>query len=240
VYYAHIGTGNFHEKTAKIYTDFSLFTRNEDITKEVIDVFDFIVHSYKRKEFKHLIVSPINTRDWINQSIDNEIKIAKKGHKAEILLKVNNIDDKSIIRKLYEASCAGVKIRMIIRGMCALVPGVEGQSDNIEVISIVDRFLEHTRMSVFYNGGKPKVVISSADWMTRNIDRRIEVGCPIYDENIQQQLIHIFNVQWSDRTKARIIDKKQINEYRPRGNKRKIRSQVAIYDYLKAIESKKI
>jgi len=240
VYYAHVGTGNFHEKTAKIYTDYSLFTRNEDITREVIDVFDFIVHSYKRKEFKHLIVSPIGTRDWIDRSIDNEIKFAKKGHKAEILLKVNNLDDKRIIRKLYEASCAGVKIRMIIRGMCVLVPGVDGLSENIEIISIVDRFLEHTRVSIFHNDGKPKVVISSADWMTRNIDRRIEVGCPIYDEDIQKRLIHIFNVQWSDKTKARIIDKKQINEYRPRGNKRKIRSQLAVYDYLKAIENKKI
>ena len=240
VQYAHIGTGNFHEKTAKIYTDYSLFTCHKDITQEVAGVFDFIVHSYKKMAFKHLIVSPIGTREWIMAAIDNEIKHAQQGAKAEILIKVNNIDDKPVIDKLYEASCAGVKIRMIIRGMCVLVPGVIGMSENIEIISIVDRFLEHTRVSIFHNNGKPKVVIGSADWMTRNIDRRIEVGCPVYDENIKKRLIHVFNLQWSDKTKARIIDKKQTNEYRPRGNKRKIRSQLAIYDYLKAIENKNI
>lgn len=238
-YYAHIGTGNFHEKTAKIYTDFSLFTCNPDITNDINLVFDFITHSYKKIAFKHLIVSPISTRAWINESIDNEIKMAKKGYKAEILIKMNNIDDEHVIHKLYDASSAGVKIKMIIRGMCVLVPGIEGLSENIEVISIVDRFLEHTRLVVFHNNASPKVVISSADWMTRNIERRVEVGCPILDPAIKQQLIHIFNLQWSDTTKARIIDKKQQNTYRPRGNKRKIRSQIAAYTYLKDIQYNK-
>ena len=238
-YYAHVGTGNFHEKTAKIYTDFSLFTNNGDITNEVALVFDFIAHSYKKTSFKHLVVSPIGTRDWINKSIDNEIKLAKKGLKAEILIKMNNVDDKQVIDKLYEASGAGVKIKMVVRGMCTLIPGVEGLSENIEVISIVDRFLEHTRFTVFHNSGDPRVTISSADWMTRNIERRVEVGCPIYDPAIKQQIIHIFNLQWSDKTKARVIDKKQQNRYLPRGNKRKIRSQISVYTYLKELESNK-
>jgi len=238
-YYAHVGTGNFHEKTAKVYTDFSLFTNKQAITKEVALVFDFIAHSYKKTTFKHLIVSPIGTRDWINKSIENEIKMAKKGHKAEILIKMNNIDDKQVIDKLYEASSAGVKIKIVLRGMCSLAPGVVGLSDNIEVISIVDRFLEHTRFTIFHNNGDPRVTISSADWMTRNIERRVEVGCPIYDPAIQQQIIHIFNLQWSDKTKARIIDKKQHNKYLPRGNKRKIRSQISVYNYLKDLESNK-
>ena len=236
-YYAHVGTGNFHEKTAKIYTDFSLFTSNVDITNEVALVFDFIAHSYKKTAFKHLVVSPVGTRSWINKSIDNEIKMAKKGYKAEILIKMNNIDDKQVIDKLYEASCVGVKVKIIARGMCTLVPGIEGLSENIEVISIVDRFLEHTRFTVFHNHGSPRVTISSADWMTRNIERRVEVGCPIYDPTIKQQIIHVFNLQWSDKTKARIIDKNQQNKYLPRGNKRKIRSQISVYTYLKELES---
>ena len=237
VRYAHVGTGNFHEKTAKVYTDYSLFTRNSKITKEVSDVFYFIRHSYRHFDFKHLVVSPNGTRDWINASIEKEIKEAKKGNKAEILLKVNNIDDKLVVDKLYEASNAGVKVRMIIRGMCTLLPGVKGMSENIEIISIVDRFLEHSRVSIFYNGGERTTHISSADWMTRNIDRRVEVGCPIYDESIKKIILDIFEIQWSDKTKARVIDKKQTNAYRSRGNKRKIRSQLSIYNYLNNIES---
>jgi polyphosphate kinase len=239
VRYAHIGTGNFHEKTAEIYTDYSLFTCDKAITQEVSYVFDFIQHSYKRFDFKHLVVSPIGTRQWITDCIDNEIKAAKKGKKAEILVKVNNIDDRLVINKLYEASCAGVKIRMIVRGMCSLVAGIPGMSENIEVISIVDRYLEHARVAIFYNAGDKKVYISSADWMTRNIEGRVEVGCPIYDVDIKKRIIDIFELQWSDRKKSRVLDRKQLNAYKSRGNRRRVHSQVAIYDYLKAIESKK-
>jgi len=238
VLYAHIGTGNFHEKTAEIYTDLSLFTRNPDLTAEVSDVFKFITRSFQRFKFNHLIVSPTGTRNWIEHSIDREIKAAKKGMKAEILLKLNNIDDKKVIDKLYQASCAGVRIRMIVRGMCALVPGVKGVSENIQVLSIVDRFLEHSRVAIFHNGGEPDVFISSADWMTRNIDRRVEVGCPIYDPVLKQRIIDIIELQCLDNTKARIIDKKQVNTYKSRGNKRKMRSQVATYEYLADIEKR--
>ena len=140
---------------------------------------------------------------------------------------------------MYEASNAGVKIQIIVRGICSLVPGLSGFSENISVISVVDRFLEHPRAFIFYNGGQERVYISSADWMSRNLDRRVEVGCPIYDESLKTKIIAIFNLQWSDTTKARLIEQEQANQYRLRGNKKKIRSQVKIYEYLKAMERRK-
>lgn len=238
VRYAYIGTGNFHEKTAKTYTDFGLFTRQKEIVNEIANVFSFVSHSYKQFKFKHLWVSPIHSRVNIYAAIDKEIDEACAGRKAEILLKLNNIDDKGIIDRLYAASNAGVNIRMIVRGMCSLVPGVIGISENIQVISVVDRYLEHPRVAIFNNAGEQKIIISSADWMTRNIDKRVEVGCPIYDPELKQRITDIFELQWSDTTKARIIDKEQSNIYKPRGNKRKIRSQFAIYDMIKNIEDK--
>ncbi|MFM5845534.1 polyphosphate kinase 1 [Aeromonas veronii] len=237
VRYAHIGTGNFNEKTAKIYTDFSLLTRNPDITAEVEGVFEYIEYPYKRYKFNHLLVSPINSRRQLYRLIDNELSNAKAGQPSGIILKINNLVDKDLINRLYAAGQAGVPIQMIIRGMCALRPGVPGLSDSIKVISIIDRFLEHPRVMVFHNKGNPQLYISSADWMSRNIDGRIEVGTPIYDERLKQRIMDILELQLSDTCKARVIDADQQNEYVKRGNRRKIRSQVAIYDYLKRIES---
>ncbi|MFM5459828.1 polyphosphate kinase 1 [Aeromonas veronii] len=237
VRYAHIGTGNFNEKTAKIYTDFSLLTRNPDITAEVEGVFEYIEYPYKRYKFNHLLVSPINSRRQLYRLIDNELSNAKAGQPSGIILKINNLVDKDLINRLYAAGQAGVPIQMIIRGMCALRPGVPGLSDNIKVISIIDRFLEHPRVMVFHNKGNSQLYISSADWMSRNIDGRIEVGTPIYDERLKQRIMDILELQLSDTCKARVIDADQQNEYVKRGNRRKIRSQVAIYDYLKRIES---
>ncbi|MFQ2906925.1 polyphosphate kinase 1 [Aeromonas allosaccharophila] len=237
VRYAHIGTGNFNEKTAKIYTDFSLLTRNPDITAEVEGVFEYIEYPYRRYKFNHLLVSPINSRRQLYRLIDNELSNAKAGQPSGIILKINNLVDKDLINRLYAAGQAGVPIQMIIRGMCALRPGVPGLSDNIKVISIIDRFLEHPRVMVFHNKGNPQLYISSADWMSRNIDGRIEVGTPIYDERLKQRIMDILDLQLSDTCKARVIDADQKNEYVKRGNRRKIRSQVAIYDYLKRIES---
>ncbi|EKB16675.1 polyphosphate kinase 1 [Aeromonas veronii] len=237
VRYAHIGTGNFNEKTAKIYTDFSLLTRNPDITAEVEGVFEYIEYPYKRYKFNHLLVSPINSRRQLYRLIDNELSNAKAGQPSGIILKINNLVDKDLINRLYAAGQAGVPIQMIIRGMCALRPGVPGLSDNIKVISIIDRFLEHPRVMMFHNKGNPQLYISSADWMSRNIDGRIEVGTPIYDERLKQRIMDILELQLSDTCKARVIDADQQNEYVKRGNRRKIRSQVAIYDYLKRIES---
>lgn len=237
VRYAHIGTGNFNEKTAKIYTDFSLLTRHPDITAEVESVFEYIEYPYRRYKFNHLLVSPINSRRQLYRMIDNELANAKAGLPSGITLKINNLVDRDLINRLYAASQAGVPIQMIIRGMCALRPGVPGLSDNIRVISIIDRFLEHPRVMVFHNKGNPQLYISSADWMSRNIDGRIEVGTLIYDERLKQRILDILELQLSDTCKARVIDADQKNEYVKRGNRRKIRSQVAIYDYLKRIEA---
>ncbi|EGR1737443.1 polyphosphate kinase 1 [Vibrio parahaemolyticus] len=234
--YAHIGTGNFHEKTARIYTDFSLLTADQEITNEVRNVFGYIENPYRPVKFNHLMVSPRNSRTQIYRLIDNEIANAKAGKKAGLTIKVNNLVDKGIVTRLYAASNAGVKINMIIRGMCALVPGIEGVSENIRIISIVDRFLEHPRVMITHNDGDPQVYISSADWMTRNIDHRIEVATPVRDPRLKQRIIDITNIHFTDTVKARLIDKEMSNSYVPRGNRKKVRSQVAIYDYLKNIE----
>ncbi|MGY5449919.1 polyphosphate kinase 1 [Agarivorans sp. MS3-6] len=238
VFYSHIGTGNFHEKTAKIYTDFALFTKSQEIGQEVENVFRFIHQPYRRFKFQHLIVSPNETRRRLFSLIDYEINQANAGNRAAITIKVNNLVDKGIITRLYAASKAGVKIRMIIRGMCSLVPGLEGISDNIKIISIVDRFLEHPRVFHFHHAGEEQVYIASFDWMTRNIEERVEVGVPIYNEELKRRVIDLLDLQFADTTKARIIDAQQQNKYVPRGNRRKIRSQIWTHDYLKAIESR--
>ena len=228
--YGFISTGNFNESTAKVYTDYTLFTANQDILKEVNKVFNFFETNYNIQKYKHLIVSPHYTKKILKQLIDEEIKNAKAGKEAYIKLKMNNITSYKMIDKLYEASRAGVKIQMIVRGICCLVPGIEGMSENIEVISIVDKFLEHPRLFIFGNNGNPKVYISSADWMTRNISFRVEVGCPIYDETIKQELIDTFEISWTDNVKARVIDQAQDNHYRPHTLPAQ-RSQVALYEY---------
>jgi polyphosphate kinase len=239
VYYSHIGTGNFHERNARIYTDFSLLTADPNICHEVRNVFGYIENPYRPVKFKHLIVSPRNSRQQLNRIIDNETINAKQGKKASLILKFNNLVDKSLINRLYRASSSGVEIKMIIRGMCSLVPGVAGISENISVISIVDRFLEHPRVIIAHNNGDEKVYISSADWMTRNIDHRVEVATPIYDPRLKKRIIDIINIHFTDTVKARIIDKEMSNSYVSRGNRKKVRSQIAIYDYLKKIERRK-
>lgn len=237
-HYAHFGTGNFNEKTAKIYTDYSLFTKNQELAKEAVSVFDLIQYPYRRYKFQHLQISPINARTKIQSLIRQEIQFLKEGHKAQITFKINNLVDKELIDDLYRASQAGVKVRAIVRGMCSLIPGIKGISDNIKIISVVDRYLEHPRVMVFEGGGDRKVFISSADWMTRNMDNRIEVGCPIYDPNLQDRIIEMLEIQFRDTLKARVIDAKQSNKYVSRGNRKKLRSQVETYRYLKEIEEK--
>ncbi|GHE81471.1 polyphosphate kinase 1 [Thalassotalea profundi] len=232
VRYTHIGTGNFHEANARVYTDFALFTKHKEISQEVDNVFDFIEHSYKRFRFNHLIVSPLTSRRRIYQLIDNETNAAEQGQTAEISIKLNNLVDPGIINKLYQASNAGVKIRIIVRGMCALIPGVKEYSKNIKVISIVDRYLEHPRIMFFHNAGNEQLFISSADWMERNLDERVEVACPIYDLTIKTRIIEIFNLQFNDNVKARIINKEQNNLYVKQGSNPPIRSQIEIYHYL--------
>ncbi|MFI2742902.1 polyphosphate kinase 1 [Zhouia sp. PK063] len=228
--YGFISTGNFNESTARIYSDYTLFTSNDAILKEINKVFDFFETNYKINKYKHLIVSPHYTKSSFSKLIAQEIENAKAGKEAYIKIKMNSITSYKMVDKLYEASRAGVKIQMIVRGTCCLIPGVEGMSENIEAISIVDKYLEHTRLFVFCNGGDPKVYISSADWMTRNIDYRVEVGVPIYQEDIKHELIDTFTICWNDNVKARVFSEKQDNAYR-KNNKPKIRSQFATYEY---------
>ncbi|MCW5517457.1 polyphosphate kinase 1 [Muriicola sp. Z0-33] len=231
--YGFISTGNFNESTAKIYTDYTLFTAHAPILKELNKVFAFFETTYKINKYKHLVVSPHYTRNVFNRLIDKEIENAKAGQEAYIKIKMNSLTSYKMIDKLYEASNAGVKIQLIIRGICCLIPGMQGMSENIEAISVVDKFLEHPRVFIFCNLGDPKIHISSADWMTRNLDNRVEVGCPIYDEDIKQEFIDTFNISWADNVKARVFNKEQDNAYRKNGNE-KIRSQFAMYDYYKA------
>jgi polyphosphate kinase len=232
-YYSHIGTGNFNEKTAQVYTDFSLLTYDQEIGDEVAKVFDFIAFNYKRHEFKHLAVSPLNSRQGLLELVQTEIDNAAKGQECGITLKCNNLVDRELIEKLYEASNAGVMVRLIVRGMCSLVPGVVGLSENIEAISIVDGFLEHPRVYIFRNAGQPRYIISSADLMTRNIDFRVEVSCPIYCKAIQETLQSIIDLQWADNVKARIIDANQSNVFRSRKKRAaKIRSQALTHEFL--------
>jgi len=234
--YGFVSTGNFNESTARIYTDYTLFTSDQRILKDVNKVFDFFDTNYKIYTYKHLITSPHYTQSALFSLIDTEIENVKLGKPSYIKLKMNSISNYKMIDKLYEASNAGVKIQMIVRGICCLIPGVEGMSENIEVISVIDKFLEHTRVFIFCNSNEPKVFISSADFMTRNIENRVEITCPIYDNDIKQELLDTFEICWSDNQKARIIDKNQENKYKI-NNLPKIRSQLETYNYyLKKIE----
>ncbi len=236
VLYANIGTGNFNETTARIYTDDSLFTADERITGEVSRVFGFLENNYRRTSFKHLIVSPYDTRRKLTKLIDAEIKNAGKGRPAHVILKVNNLEDQGLIRKLYEASEAGVEVRLMVRGMFSLVPGVRHFSEHIEATAILDRFLEHSRVMAFANGGDEKLFIASGDWMERNVDHRVEVACPIYDPALKKQLRDVLDVVWQDNVKARVLDKDLRNQYRAGGGRR-TRAQEAIYTYLNQLHA---
>jgi polyphosphate kinase len=232
-YYSHIGTGNFNEKTARLYTDFTLLTRDQNVGKDVRSVFDFLQYTYKQPDYRLLLVSPHGTRTGLMALIEQEIANARAGYRAAMTLKCNNLVDKEVVMKLYEASEAGVEVRLLVRGMCSLLPGVKGISENIRAISIVDRYLEHPRAYVFYNRGSPRYFIGSADLMTRNLDYRVEVICPIFDEDAQKTIQDILDQQWHDNVRARVLDQDQINTYvRAKKNVTKIRSQESIHRYL--------
>lgn len=236
VRYAHIGTGNFNERTARLYTDYSLLTAVPCITNEVRRVFSFIENPYRPVTFEHLLVSPQNSRQQLYHLIDHEIANVQQGRHAEITLKINNLVDKGLIDRLYTASGAGVQVNLLIRGMCSLIPELGGISEKIRAISIIDRYLEHDRIYIFENGGDKKVYLSSADWMTRNIDYRIEVGVSILDPVLKQRILDIIAILFSDTLKARYIDKEISNRYVRRGNRRKVRAQLSVYDYIQSLE----
>jgi polyphosphate kinase len=235
--YAAVGTGNFNEDTARVYTDHLLLTTNKKITNEVFKAFNFFSVNYKKDNFYHLVLSPFFLRNKIILMIENEIKNAREGKKAYIHLKLNNLTDQEIINYLYEASNAGVKIRLIIRGMLSIVPGLKKTSDNIKAIGIVDRYLEHSRFMIFCNGGVEQVYITSADIMPRNLDHRIEVTCPIFDKTIKAEFRKIFDILWADNVKARVFNETQSNEYVKPG-KEKLQSQIEVYKYIKAANEK--
>ena len=227
--YGFISTGNFNESTAKIYTDLTLFTSNEEILNEVSDVFKFFTANYKKYNFKNIFVSPVNTESRIKKLIQNEILNAKSGKSAWIKIKINNLTSYSLIKSLYDASRSGVKIKMIVRGICCLVPGLKNMSSNIEVISIVDRFLEHTRLMIFNNNENNKVFISSADWMTRNLDNRVEVTCPILQDDLKKEINDIFEIYWKDNLKSSLVNCSDTLSLPD--SKNSFRSQEMIYQY---------
>lgn len=232
--YGFLSTGNFNESTAKIYSDFTLFTSNNKILKEVKKVFEFLQSNYKIYEYKHLIVSPHQTKNKLFELIDNEIYNAKKGIKSEIILKLNSFTSYKFVDKLYDASKSGVKIKLLVRGICCLIPQKLNLSENIEVKSVVDRYLEHSRVYVFENSGDKKVYISSADLMTRNIEKRVEVACPIYQVDLKKQILDSLDISLSDNVKTRLINHETQNIIY-KDSKRKIRSQWKMYEYFKSI-----
>ncbi len=232
--YCYLSTGNFNEKTSKLYGDFGFFTTDPRITKEVKEVFQILNRKERQADFEHLLVSPFTLRKSLIKFIDKEIKNVRDGGKGRIVLKLNSLEDEEMTAKLYEASNAGVKINLVIRGLCCPIVGSPSFSANIKGISIIDRYLEHTRMYYFYNNGNERVYLSSADWMTRNLSHRIEVAFPIYNEAIREQLRTYIDLQLSDNVKARYLTKGKMNRYRrPRSGAELVQSQIAIHKYLR-------
>jgi len=233
VYYANLATGNFNEKTAKLYCDHSIFTAKKEITRDLVKLFRALNSHTVAKGFKHLIVSPLESRNKFFKLIDREIAAAKAGKAAYVLLKVNSLADEGVVNKLYDASNAGVKVKLIIRGICCLIPGIKGFSENITVISIIDKFLEHARVYIFGNQGKEEMYLSSADLMSRNFEHRVEVGFPVLDEEVRQEIRDIIDFQLQDNVKARDITKLNNNRYHKNRLGTKVRAQVQTYTYLK-------
>jgi len=232
--FGFLSTGNFNESTSNVYTDLTLFTSNQKILKEVNKVFSFLKVNYKIKKYNHLIVSPHYTFRSLIKLIDNEIENSHNGIKAEINIKINSITSYKIIDKLYDASISGVKINMIVRGVCCLIPGIKGISENIRVISVVDKFLEHSRIFSFHNGGDLKVYLSSSDLMTRSLDNRVEVTFPVYDKDIINQVMETFKISWGDNVKSRNVNGENHNSFVPKNSEKSVRSQWDIYDYFKS------
>lgn len=231
VSYAHLSTGNYNGVTSRIYCDHGLLTKNTKYTNDLEKLMDTLFQSPRKNKFDYILVAPDNMFKSFEQLIDNEIKNARAGKPAYIIAKMNSLLDEAIVKKLYDANKAGVKIQLIIRGICAIVPGIPNLSEHISVISIIDRFLEHARVYVFCNNGEEKVYLASADWMTRNLFNRIECGFPILDKEVKKELMDMIHLQLADNVKARIIDSDFDNKYVINNNPN-IRAQYAIYEYL--------
>lgn len=217
--YIHLGTGNYNDVTAHFYTDMGLFTSRRDLGVDATNLFNMLSGYSRPPYFRQLRISPKHIREFINQKIDNEIEIAKTGRKAEIHMKMNSLSDPEIIGKLYEASHAGVKIHLIVRGICCLRTDIPGISDNIEVHSIVGRLLEHSRIYYFYNNGNQDVYLSSADMMTRNLNRRVETLFPILQPDLKERVLHIYDIMWNDNVKTRVLHNDVYSMFDRRGKK---------------------
>lgn len=233
-HYAYVGTGNFNERTAKAYADHGVLTCDERITRDVAQVFDFLFGEIDEPQVEHLLVAPFTLRTGFNRLIEAEAEAARNGEPSGMTLKMNALEDPKIIRRLYDASRAGVPIDVIVRGICRLVPGREGQSETIRVRSILDRYLEHARIYVFHAGGQERMYLASADWMKRNLSRRVEVAFPVYDADVHAQLTRLLEIQLADNRKARVIDAEQRNAY-VSSEGPAVRSQEAFRDYLKEL-----
>lgn len=231
--YAYVGTGNFNESTARIYADDGLLTADPRIADEVARLFDFFKQAYRLPVFEHLILSPMGMRDYFCRMIEQEIEIAKSGRRGYMILKMNSLIDSGMMDKIYEAARAGVKIRLIVRGIFGMLTGLEGVHENVEAISIVDKYLEHARIFLFGNGGDEKLFISSADWMPRNLNRRIEVACPVYSTEIKKELKEMLKVQLRDNTKSRILDNELSNTYNRQQAEGRFRAQEDYYQYIR-------
>ena len=235
IHYGFVSTGNLNERTSRLYGDHCLLTSNRQIMAEVNKVFSYLENPKNTNALRactKLFISPLNMRRHFETLIDKEIKNAKENKAASIILKLNSLSDEALIIKLYEAAKAGVKIKMIIRGICCMYTENKKFKKKVKAVSIVDEYLEHARVLIFHNGGKEKYFLSSADWMVRNLDHRIETACPVYDKSIQQELKEILNIQLNDNVKARILDNHLSNEYVRAPGVKKIRSQIQIYNTL--------
>jgi len=230
--YAYIGTGNFHEGTARVYADDGLLTSDPRIANEVANIFDFFKQNFRHFDYENLVVSPFKMRHFFNKCIDHEIHLAKKGKEARMVLKMNSLIDPGMMSKIIEAGEAGVKVQLIIRGIFGL-PISNQLAQNVSAISIVDKYLEHSRIFLFGNGGHEKIYISSADWMPRNLNRRIEVACPVYDEEIRNELKEMLNIQLKDNSKARLLDPNLINNYNQGTPGQIFRAQEDYYRFIK-------
>lgn len=235
----YVGTGNFNESTAKIYEDFGMMTASKSIGREVQRVFDILMGYRNNLQFEQLFVSPYNTREKFSALIHQEIEHVKNGKEGLIRIKINNLVDADMIELLYKASNAGVRVQLVVRGICCLVPGIEGQSENIEVRCIVGKYLEHSRFMIFNNDGDSQYILTSADWMERNLDKRIEVGAPVKDPDLQNDLTRVFETLWKGNTKSRLIDVKQSNRYYRDDNPPFV-AQDELYNYYKKNAKKEL
>jgi polyphosphate kinase len=234
-YYGFVSTGNLNEKTSNTYGDHCLLTANNSIMADINRIFAYLEdprNTHPLKNCTKLLVSPLSMRRQLNQYVEKEIANARNGKLASIILKLNSLSDEELIIKLYEAARAGVKIKMVIRGICCMFTQNKKFRRKVKAISIVDEYLEHARIMIFHNGGKEKYFISSADWMVRNLDHRVEAACPVFDKNIQQELKEILDIQFSDNVKARVLDNELSNKYVDTEGQKKVRSQIEIYNYL--------